>query len=104
MDQLSSIESQLKLLWEKAQEAGVLIARLREEKKALESDNEQIGQEVAKLRSDLAAREAQLQKLTTAHSESAGATSKSASVISNGERDQLTSKVKELLARIDAYL
>lgn len=101
MDQLSSIESQIKLLWEKAQEAGVLIARLREEKKALQADNEQLEREVTKLRSDIVAREAQVQKLTTAQS---APEPRSTATISNGEREQLTAKVKELLARIDAYL
>ncbi len=101
MDQLSSIESQIKLLWEKAQEAGVLIARLREEKKALQADNEQLQREVSKLRSDMAARETQMQKSATAQS---APEPRHAATISNGEREQLTVKVKELLARIDAYL
>ncbi len=102
MDQLSSIETQIKLLWEKAQEAGVLIARLREEKKALQADNEQLDRELSKLRSDIAVRDAHIQKLNaSAHS---AAEPRNTSSISNGEREQLTAKVKELLARIDAYL
>ena len=101
MDQLANIESQVKALWEKAQQAGVLIARLREEKKALQADSEQLEQEVKKLRSDLMAREDQLQKLAAIQP---GPEPKSTPTISNGEREQLTAKVKELLARIDAYL
>lgn len=101
MDQLSSIESQIKLLWEKAQEAGVLIARLREEKKALQTDNEHLEREITKLRSDMLASESQIQKLTAAQS---AHEPRSTATISNGEREQLTAKVKELLARIDAYL
>jgi chromosome segregation ATPase len=99
VDQLANIESQIKALWEKAQQAGELVARLREEKQALQSYNGQLQQEVAKLRAEMSTREQQLHKLTTTANES-----KTAAIISNGEREQLTAKVKELLARIDAYL
>lgn len=101
MDQLANIETQVKALWEKAQRAGELIARLREERQALESENGQLQKELAKLRLEVSARELQIQKLTTA---SAAADSKPTGIFSNGESEHLTAQVKELLARIDAYL
>lgn len=96
MDQLSNIETQIQTLWDKAKRAGELIARLREEKRALQKQNEFLEQELAKLRSELVARNAQLA--------SAAREVKSAEIFSNGEREELSAKVKQLLAKIDAYL
>lgn len=97
MDQLSVIESSIKELWEKVRLAGETIIRLREEKALLEEQNTHLEAEVSRLRSEVAAREQRLQSM-------AASQAKAASAISNGEREQLATKVKELLARIDAYL
>lgn len=97
MEQLAHIESQIKALWEKAQQAGDLIVRLREEKHELQTENTNLRQEIAALRSELSSREQHLQKVA-AHA------AKSSEIISNGEREALTARVKELLAKIDAYL
>ncbi len=96
MDQLSNIETQIQTLWDKAKRAGELIALLREEKRALQKQNEFLEQELAKLRSELAARDARLA--------SAAREATSAEIFSNGEREELSAKVKQLLAKIDAYL
>jgi predicted nucleic acid-binding Zn-ribbon protein len=96
VDQLSNIETQIQSLWEKAKHAGELIARLREEKLALQNRNDALEQELAKLRAELAARDARLA--------SAAREAKSAEIFSNGEREELSAKVKQLLAKIDAYL
>jgi chromosome segregation ATPase len=103
VDQLANIESQIKTLWEKAQQAGELIARLREEKSALQARSGQLEQELDRLRTEMSARDQQIQKLTAAQAFAANEP-KSTAVFANGERDMLTAKVKELLARIDAYL
>lgn len=97
MDTFSSIEAQLKTLWEKAQQAGAVITRLREEKHVLQARVEELEREVAKLRAEIALKERQIQTMTVTEL-------KATSVVSNGEKEQLTAKVKELLARIDAYL
>ncbi len=97
MDQLANIESQIKTLWEKAQQAGDVINRLREDKHVLQARVGQLEQELARLRSDLHAREQQVQNMSATES-------KSTPILSNGEKEQLTAKVKDLLARIDAYL
>ena len=101
MEQLAHIETSLKELWEKAKQAGELITRLREEKLALLSENEDLERNIAKLRSELLAKDQQAQQLAAAHTVRE---SQSTTVVSNGEREQLTAKVRELLARIDAYL
>ncbi|MBI5470978.1 MAG: hypothetical protein HY961_01390 [Ignavibacteriae bacterium] len=97
MDQLANIESQIKTLWEKAQQAGDVINRLREERHQLQTKVDQLEQELGRLRSELRTREQQVQNLSATES-------KGAPAFSNGEKEQLTAKVKELLARIDAYL
>jgi chromosome segregation ATPase len=99
VEQLAHIEESLKVLWEKVRRAGDVIAQLREERQALQAQVALLQQEVAKLRNDLAAKEQQLQRTAAGAQEM-----KAAAIISNGERAQLAAKVKELLARIDAYL
>jgi septal ring factor EnvC (AmiA/AmiB activator) len=103
VDQLANIESQIKSLWEKAQQAGELISRLRTEKKEIQAQNRELEQEIAKLRTEMSAREQQIQKLIAAQANAAHE-SKSTAILANGERDALTAKAKELLARIEAYL
>jgi outer membrane murein-binding lipoprotein Lpp len=97
VDQLANIESQIKTLWEKAQQAGDVISRLREEKHQLQSKVEQLEQDLGRLRSEIKAKEQQVQNLSATEL-------KAATAFSNGEKEQLTAKVKDLLARIDAYL
>ncbi len=99
MEQLAQIEELLKVLWEKVRRAGDVISQLREEKQALQAQVTLLQQEVAKLRAELATKDQLLQRATTGAQEM-----KAAALISNGERAQLAAKVKELLARIDAYL
>lgn len=96
MDHYSHIEAQFQTLWEKVKLTGELISRLREEKRSLQDHNEALEQEIAKLRAELAARDARLA--------SAVRDVKSAEIFSNGEREELSAKVKQLLAKIDAYL
>jgi prefoldin subunit 5 len=99
VEQLAQIEESLKVLWEKVRRAGDVISQLREEKQALQAQVTLLQQEVAKLRAELATKEQLLQRATAGAQEM-----KAATLISNGERAQLAAKVKELLARIDAYL
>ncbi len=99
MEQLAHIEESLKILWEKVRRAGDVISQLREERQALQAQTTLLQQEVAKLRNELASKEQQLQRAAAGTQEM-----KAAAIISNGERQQLAAKVKELLARIDAYL
>lgn len=99
MEQFAHIEESLKVLWGKARQAGEIIAQLREEKQALLSQVALLQQEVAKLRDELAVKEQQLQRAST-RAQDMSATA----IVSNGEREQLAAKVKELLAKIDAYL
>jgi len=99
VEQFAHIEESLKVLWEKVRRTGEIIAQLREEKQALHSQVALLQQEVAKLRNELAVKEQQLQR-ASAHAQDMS----TSAIVSNGEREQLAAKVKELLAKIDAYL
>ena len=92
-----SVESALKTLWERVQGAGNLIQQLREERQALLSQVDQLRAEVQHLQQDLSRKE-QLMKTMTVSQGQSGA------VFTNGEREVLARRVKDLLAKIDAYL
>jgi predicted RNase H-like nuclease (RuvC/YqgF family) len=89
-----SIETGLKSLWESVRRAADTIARLREEKRDLQTAVERMEKELLQLRQAAA----QLRR-QSAEQGAAGGT-----VGPAGERDQLAARVKELIAKLDAYL
>lgn len=86
MDQ-SALEAGLKVLWEKARQAGDTIAHLREERTALRGRVDDLEARVAELEAQLARRPAE-----------------EAGIVGNGEREAVAAKLKDLLARLEAYL
>ena len=92
-----SVESALKTLWERVQGAGDLIQQLREERQALLSQVDQLRSEVQHLQQDLSRKEQLMKTMTVSQGQSGAA-------FANGEREALARKVKDLLAKIDAYL
>ncbi|MBI4534739.1 MAG: hypothetical protein HY708_00580 [Ignavibacteriae bacterium] len=99
--EIKAIEGSLRALWERTKRAGELIAQLRQEKRAFQARTEELEGEVSHLKEALATKEQLIKKLSVAQQVSE---SKENLVFSNGEREALMSKVKELIARIDAYL
>jgi|WetSurMetagenome_2_1015567.scaffolds.fasta_scaffold107318_2 chromosome segregation ATPase len=93
-----SVENALKALWERVRRAGDLIQQLREERQALHTQVEQLRTEVQHLQNELSRKEQILGSMPP-HREG-----DAARVFGNGEREALVQKVKDLLARIDAYL
>jgi chromosome segregation ATPase len=93
-----SVENALKALWEKVRRAGELIQQMREERQGLLKQVEQLRSEVQHLQHELSRKE-QLPVSTPKTSDG-----DAARVLGNGERVLLAQKVKDLLARIDAYL
>ena len=85
------VETGLKTLWESVRRAVDTITRLREEKKELQITMERMEKELLQLRQAAA----QLRRQTADQAVSLGA---------GGERDQLAARVKELIAKLDAYL
>jgi chromosome segregation ATPase len=93
-----SVENALKALWERVRRAGDLIQQLREERQALHTQVEQLRTEVQHLQGELSRKEQILGSMPQPSDGTA------ARAFGNGEREVLVQKVKDLLARIDAYL
>jgi chromosome segregation ATPase len=96
-----NIESAMKTLWEKARRAGEHIAALKEDNADLRSRLEDVQAQLEHLNEELVQRD---QTISQLEAEQAEADSKREEVFSNGEREALAAKVKDLLARIDTYL
>jgi peptidoglycan hydrolase CwlO-like protein len=91
------LEDAFRGLWERVTRAGELIQNLREDRKALALQVEQLRNEIRTLQDELQKKDAQLRQ-TKVDAESASV------LLANGEREALAVRVKELLSRIDAYL
>jgi predicted nucleic acid-binding Zn-ribbon protein len=89
-----SVEGNFKALWESARRAADVIAALREERQALQALVTRLERELQQVRAE----SAQFRKQTAEHVEEGGKN------FAGGERDLLAAKVKELIAKLDAYL
>ena len=89
-----SVESNFKALWESARRAGELIAGLRQERQALQAHVARLERELQQLRAEAA----QARKQAAEHNVEGGTS------FAGGERDLLAAKVRELIAKLDAYL
>ena len=93
-----AVEAGLKSLWERVKRAGELINQLRDERSALLARVGTLESEVLRLRQEL-------QKKEDAIKNGRGAMEAHQNVMfSNGDREALTARVRELLAKLEAYL
>lgn len=99
--ELKAVESSLKALWERARRTSEVIHGLREEKQELQAKVEQLENELRRLQMDMAKKEQTLREVGATGDEAA---LKKAVVIGNGERDALATRIKVLLAKLEAYL
>ncbi len=97
--ELRSLEGGLKDLWERVKQAAELIASLRDEKAALRARNSELEGRLRSIERALAEQQDVVKMLET---QQAG--SKGDHVLSNGDREALAAKIRDLLAKIDAYL
>jgi chromosome segregation ATPase len=97
----NSIEPALKTLWDKARRVAEVIARLKLENSELRASLSQVQDAVVQLRTELTRKE---ELITRLNSEKVAAPSTQDAFFSNGERQELSAKVKELLERIESYL
>ncbi len=100
-DESKSLDPGLRGLWERTKLAGDLIVQLRQEKGILQSRAEDLEKQVTVLRQELTRKEELMRKM---ESERIARESQQTGIFSNGEREMLTMKLKDLLAKIDAYL
>jgi len=93
---VSGVDLWLKNAWDRAKRAADTIARLREEKAQLEAKVTSLEEEVVRLKEVLAKSEEAVKSIPTVQGDH--------SFLSNGEREQLSVRVKELLAKLDGYV
>lgn len=93
-----AIDAWLKGLWDRAKKAAEVISRLREEKAELQSRVNVLETELARVKDELEKNEAALRTV------SSDQPSTDHSLLSNGEREQLSAKVKDLLAKLEGYI
>jgi chromosome segregation ATPase len=94
----NTIDAWLKGLWDRARKASELIGRLREEKGELQTRVASLEEEVLRMKQELANKEEMVRALSREQGDDRGST------LLNGEREQLSAKVKELLTKLDEYL
>ena len=97
---LRPLEGGLKVLWERVKQAGELITRLREEKASLQNRVSELEDRSRALEHALAEQKELARALESRQASSDGGDH----VFSDGDREALALKVKDLLARIEAYL
>lgn len=93
-----TIDAWLKSLWDRARKAAELISRLRVEKAELQSKVASLEEELGRAKNELAKNEGKMRSLAN---ENQG---DNRSFMSNGDREQLSARVKELLAKLDGYI
>ncbi|HEX7571461.1 MAG TPA: hypothetical protein VF514_00095 [Bacteroidota bacterium] len=89
-----SVEGNFKALWESARRAADVIAGLRQECQALQAHVARLERELLQVKTE----SAQFRKQTAEHVQEEGMS------FAGGERDLLAAKVRELIAKLDAYL
>jgi uncharacterized coiled-coil DUF342 family protein len=92
----TSLDEAFQALWDRARRTAELIQQLREERRALTAQVDQLRNEVRELQQDVRKRDDQIKRSAGEATASAG--------FGNGERQALAARVKELLVKIDAYL
>jgi len=97
---LRSVENSLRGLWDRVRQAGELISSLKEERGALQSQLQELEARVQHLTREVQQRDEALrfQAAEKRASEANGI------MVANGEREAMAARLKDLLARIDAYL
>ena len=92
-----TIDVWLKGLWDRAKRASELITRLREEKADLQNRVAKLEQDLAQVKSELMKQEELVQSLSIEDRQDR-------SFLANGEREVLSSRVKELLTKLNEYI
>ena len=88
-------------VWDRVHQAGELIKELRAQRSDLVRRMEALESEFSRMKGELANRNGIIKTLTEQQNAAETAQGKG---FTNGERDAITARVKELLARIESYL
>jgi predicted RNase H-like nuclease (RuvC/YqgF family) len=92
--ELKSMEVAFNAMWESARRAAEAITRMREEKHSLTATVERLEKELEHLRRETAQLKRQVAEQEHGHSVG----------LAGDDRDALALRIKELIARLDAYL
>ncbi|HEX9007148.1 MAG TPA: hypothetical protein VF889_07630 [Bacteroidota bacterium] len=99
--ELGALEESLRALWERAQLAAETVTQLRNERKALHHQVHELEERLRQAEQEL--RDAQ-EQLKTQPPAQALPENGQAPAFGNGEREALAGRVRDLLAKLDAYL
>lgn len=101
-EQTHSVETALQMLWDKAREASVVISTIREEKKKLIFQIDELERELRQTRNDMLTQKSEIEKLRS---------EKIVEKVANGtiqlaenEKKELQEKLTVLLLKINSYL
>lgn len=93
-----AVDALLKNLWDRTKKAAEMISRLREEKAELQARVASMEGEFSRLKQDVVKNEDMIRSLSAERAEG------NHSFVSNGERELISARVKDLLARLDGYV
>jgi len=93
-EDVRSVEGSVRALWESARRAAEMIAGLRQERQALQEQVARLEKELQQARGE----SVQLRKQASEQTKEGGAS------IAGGDRDLLAAKIRDLIAKLDAYL
>jgi DNA repair exonuclease SbcCD ATPase subunit len=95
------LEGIFRTLWDRVRKAAELIEHLKDENRALCSQNAQLEQQVASLKTELKEKQETLREINEQHQE---VLSHSNNLYSEEEKEAVKSRIRELIARINSHL
>jgi dGTP triphosphohydrolase len=101
-EDMQNIETVLRTFWEKARFASELINRLREEKRVLQEDCSKLLDELQKVKAELTNKEQEVKRLRAEQEQMLS--SMSGNIFSSQEKEELKSKIKDLILKINSHL
>jgi len=98
---VEAVEAALRGLWDRTRKAGELISELRGENTSLRSQIDGLRKELDGLRHEIARKDESFARL---QAQREGEEARREAIMANGERDLLATRVRDLIAKLDAYL
>jgi septal ring factor EnvC (AmiA/AmiB activator) len=98
---VAAVEAALRGLWDRTRKAGELIAELRGENASLRAQLEGLRKDLEVVKHEVARKDEAVARL---QAQRAGEEAQRGAVLANGEREALAARVRDLIARLDAYL
>ena len=99
--EFGTLETALRNLWDKARKTSELIISLREDNRALQRRISELETQLAQLQSEIVQKEQEIKKL---QSDVSAASSNGNIILTRQEKEELKSKLKELITKINSHL